>query len=128
MLASRRRRGEPGWAARPSGRGPLLARWAAAAGTATVLVSPLIVAGWAQRQQIDWIRPAGVAGALTVRLLIGPEPLTVTTLLITACAVAAAAARPGCAWWLAQGRWIRAAFPPRSFGAPSSRRRRSPGK
>jgi mannosyltransferase len=100
-LTARRRRGEPGWAKRPGGRGPLLARWAAAAGAATVLVSPLIVAGWTQRQQISWIRPAGLRGALTVRLLIGPEPLTITTLLITTCAVAGAAAGPGRlrAWW-----------------------------
>jgi len=102
-LTARRRRGEPGWAAGP-GRGPLLARWAVAAGAATVLVSPLIVAGWAQRQQIGWIRPAGLRGALTVRLLIGPEPLTVTTLLIATCAVAAAAAGPG---------RLRACWPPR---------------
>lgn len=86
------------WPASPA------AGWAAAAGAAVVVVSPLIVAGWAQRQQISWIRPAGVAGALTVRLLIGPEPLTVTTLLITACAVAGAAAGPG---------GLRACWPPR---------------
>ncbi|HEX6857169.1 MAG TPA: glycosyltransferase family 39 protein [Streptosporangiaceae bacterium] len=103
-LTARRRRSEPRWAARPGGRSTLLARWAAAAGTATVLVSPLFVAGWTQRQQISWIRPAGLSGALTVRLLIGPEPLTITTLLITACAVAGAAAGPG---------RLRACWPPR---------------
>ncbi len=104
-LTARRRRGDPRWEARPSGRGPLLARWAAAAGAATVLDSPLIVLGWQQRHQIGWIRPDGLAGALTMRLLIGPEPLTITTLLITACAVAGAAAgRP---------RQLRACWPPR---------------
>jgi len=90
-LAGRLRRRLAGlpWPASPA------AGWAIAAGAATVLVSPLIVAGWVQRQQISWIRPSGLRGALTVRLLIGPEPLTVTTLLITACAVAGAAAGPG---------------------------------
>jgi len=55
-------------AAPPAARPPRrqLARWAVAAGTATALLAPLLLAGYRQRAQIGWLtRPGwGTAGAL----------------------------------------------------------------
>jgi mannosyltransferase len=44
-------------ATRPHGR--QLARWAVTAGAATVVLTPLLLAGYCQRAQIGWLTPPG---------------------------------------------------------------------
>jgi mannosyltransferase len=70
------------------GRGRLTARWAVAAVLSLLLVSPLIMLGYAERQQISWIKPAGIDGVITVRQLIGPAGLTKLMAVIVALSVA----------------------------------------
>jgi mannosyltransferase len=97
-MAARPRPGGPG-------RGRLTARWAVAAVLPVLLVSPLIVLGYAERQQISWIKPAGIDGVITVRQLIGPAGLTKLMAVIVALAVA---------FCLLRGRaGLRAGWPPR---------------
>jgi mannosyltransferase len=70
----------------------LLRGWAAAAGGAVALVSPLIVVGFRQRGQIGWIRPLNLATASTVTSLVGPFGLFLLMVTIVAAAVIIAAA------------------------------------
>jgi mannosyltransferase len=74
---------------------PLLRGWAAAAGGAVALVSPLIVAGFRQRGQIGWIKPLDAASARTVTSLAGPLALSllITTIAGAAVVISAAAGR-----------------------------------
>jgi mannosyltransferase len=87
------------------GRGRVTARWAVASLLPVLLVSPLIDLGYAERQQISWIKPAGIDGIITVRELIGPAGLTMLVAVIVALSVA---------FCLLRGRvGLRAGWPPR---------------
>jgi mannosyltransferase len=70
------------------GRGPITARWAVAAALPVLLVSPLIELGYSERQQISWIKPAGIDGVITVRQLVGSAGLTKLMAVIVALSVA----------------------------------------
>lgn len=74
--------------ARPPGR--QLARWAAAAGAATAVLTPLLLAGYRQRAQIGWLtRPGwGTVGALASGFAGAGAALLPVTLLALAGAAA----------------------------------------
>jgi mannosyltransferase len=66
--------------------------WLAAVAVAVVLVSPVIVLGYAQRYQIQWIKPYGAKAMIRFTHLAGNPPEFFTVLAITACGLAASAA------------------------------------
>ena len=69
----------------------LLRGWAAAAGGAVALVSPLIAVGFRERGQIGWIKPLDLTTAGTVTSLVGPLGLFLLMITIVAAAVIIAA-------------------------------------
>lgn len=66
--------------------------WLAAAAAAVVLVSPVIVAGYAQRYLIDWIPPLKARDVITVTQLAGSPAAFFAVAAVTLCGLAASAA------------------------------------
>ena len=73
-----------------------VSRWLAAAGAATVVLSPLLVTGWQQRRQISWLaRPGLRAVSNLVISFAGSNPLVpLMVLLVAAGVTATVASRP----------------------------------
>ena len=70
-----------------------VSRWLAAAGTATVVLSPLLVTGWQQRKQISWLaRPGLRAVSNLVISFAGSNPLVPLMVLLAAAGVIATVA------------------------------------
>ncbi len=76
----------------PSARRRAVARrQATAAGTACVVLLPLLVAAWAQRAQVGWLRPPGTSAALATGRLVGSTPLLLAAAVLTGTGLANAA-------------------------------------
>ena len=70
-----------------------VSRWLAAAGAATVVLSPLLVTGWQQRKQISWLaRPGLRAVSNLVTSFAGSNPLVPLMVLLVAAGVIATVA------------------------------------
>jgi mannosyltransferase len=89
----------------PSSR-ELALGWLAAAAAALVLISPLLVLGWQQRGQINWLRASAAydVGPSSVEHLIGPIPMIITVAAAAGLAILVSA--------LAGRVRLRAAWPP----------------
>ncbi len=66
-------------------------RWAQAAATACVALLPVIVAAWAQRAQVGWLRPPGTSAALATGRLVGSTALLLAAAVLTGTGLAYAA-------------------------------------
>ena len=66
-------------------------RQATAAATACVVLAPLLVAAWAQRAQVGWLRPPGASAALATGRLVGSTPLLLAAAVLTGTGLANAA-------------------------------------
>ena len=76
----------------PSARRRAVARrQATAAATACVVLLPLLVAAWAQRAQVGWLRPPGASAALATGRLVGSTPLLLAAAVLTGTGLANAA-------------------------------------
>jgi mannosyltransferase len=75
-------------------------RWLLAVTAAGLALLPLIVAAWAQRAQVGWLRPPGVAAALATGRLVGSSGLILSVLVLigTGLALAVLGRRLGTAW------------------------------
>jgi mannosyltransferase len=71
----------------------LFAGWLIAAVAAVIVVSPVAVLAWGQRNQVSWIKPPSGKELGSMSALAGQPLLAVVVLAITACAIAASAAR-----------------------------------
>ncbi len=58
-------------------------RWLRATAAACVLLVPLLVAAWAQRAQVGWLRPPGAAAALATGRLVGSAGLLLAAAVLT---------------------------------------------
>ena len=65
-------------------------RWARAVIVAFVALLPLIVAAWAQRAQVGWLRPPGASAALATGRLVGSAPLLLAAAVLTGTGLALA--------------------------------------
>ncbi len=66
-------------------------RWARAVALAGVALLPLMVAAWAQRAQVGWLRPPGIAAALATGRLVGSAALILAAAVLTGTGLAYAA-------------------------------------
>ena len=66
-------------------------RQATAAATACLVLLPLLVAAWAQRAQVGWLRPPGASAALATGRLVGSTPLLLAAAVLTGTGLANAA-------------------------------------
>ena len=57
--------------------------WLRATAAACVLLVPLLVAAWAQRAQVGWLRPPGAAAALATGRLVGSAGLLLAAAVLT---------------------------------------------
>jgi mannosyltransferase len=64
-------------------RSDLARRWLPAVIIACVALLPLLVAAWAQRSQVGWLRPPGAAAALATGRLVGSAGLLLAVLVLT---------------------------------------------
>lgn len=74
---------------------PPLLGWAVATGVAILVAAPIMVAGWQQRGQINWITPPGTTTLARIGRLIGPPWMVVALLAIPVVALCAGAVRGG---------------------------------
>jgi mannosyltransferase len=78
-------------AGRPAARQGAVARgWLRAAAAACVLLVPLLVAAWAQRAQVSWLRPPGASAALATGRLVGSAGLLLAAAVLTGLGLALA--------------------------------------
>jgi mannosyltransferase len=75
-------------------------RWLLAVTTTCLALLPLILAAWAQRAQVGWLRPPGTAAALATGRLVGSAGLILAVLVLigTGLAQAVLGGRLGTAW------------------------------
>ncbi len=66
-------------------------RWGRAAAFACVALLPLMVAAWAQRAQVGWLRPPGISAALATGRLVGSAALILAAAVLTGTGLAHAA-------------------------------------
>ena len=70
-------------ARRRAGRRRAEPRWARAVIVACVALLPLLVAAWAQRAQVGWLRPPGASAALATGRLVGSAALLLAAAVLT---------------------------------------------
>ena len=77
------RRGPRGLASPRPRRRAVAGRWARAVIVACVALLPLLVAAWAQRAQVGWLRPPGASAALATGRLVGSAALLLAAAILT---------------------------------------------
>jgi mannosyltransferase len=71
----------------------LVRGWLAAAAAALVVAAPVMIIAWAQRSQVNWIKPPGLATLGSLGQLLGPPVTALLVVLATVATVAFSALR-----------------------------------